>query len=106
MPGKCYFCKQPAESQARGFACCRRCAKEVLLPLVRDALGADGLLREAQAMRPMPSGLPGDRGGTQMSRGTGRPARQPQRPRRPLPAGAKEPGVLASRPTRALARVS
>jgi hypothetical protein len=83
MPSKtCTFCRGPAENSTRDgrVCCCRRCAKDVVLPMLKDILGPDELARAVAVLRPMPSGLGADRG-TQMSRGRGKPVKQPQRTR-------------------------
>jgi hypothetical protein len=46
MAGLCHFCKSAAEAPPldRGFTACRKCAREKLLPWLRQCLGAEDLV--------------------------------------------------------------
>jgi hypothetical protein len=94
MPSQtCHFCRGAAEQRSRDgrLICCRKCAKEQLLPLLIDALGpaevssaADDAAGQGRGVfRPINQPFEGRRpvlplGATAMSAGTGRPVKVPR----------------------------
>jgi hypothetical protein len=91
----CLFCRRAAESKTSDgrYAFCRECCRSKLLPLIAESLGRDELARIANQLATTPGAgsgpkpmvpdatadkltrlIYGDRRGTEMSRGTGRPA--------------------------------